>query len=243
MPIHVKVEEFIDDIEEWYAEVDEKVEETLDKVYEKVPGNYFGLVGLILYSFSTFAAVFLYVSVDPSYSVFTHWISHLGDGPNGANHVFNMGWTLSSFILFFFYVYQIRIFRNKGVKEKYLDLMSLASLCFAVGVLLVGMFPLHLGTLHTIAANFYFIGGFGFIMLYGSIVLSLSDIPNMLSLAAFTTAACYMLYFLSPTITVYTSKIGVTMNFLEWLTLISNLAMMLVVVKHSFKTKNQILNP
>jgi hypothetical protein len=61
MTVALKIEEFIDELEELYEEIDEKVEETLDKVYEKVPGKYFGLVGFLVYAFSTFTAVFLYI--------------------------------------------------------------------------------------------------------------------------------------------------------------------------------------
>ena len=234
MTVVLKIEEFLDDIEELYAGVDEKVEETLDQVYEKVPGKYFGLIGLLIYAISTFTAVLLYLSVDPSYSMFTHWISHLGDGPNGANLVFNIGWIVSSFVLFFFQVYEIRTLRKEGVKEWYLDLMSIASLSFTVGILLIGIFPLHTNVLHTIFAIIYFAGGFGFTMLYGIIILTLSDVSNKLAFAAFTTATCYLLYFSSPVISIYTSQIGITIFFLEWLTLLSALLMMVIVIVQHF---------
>lgn len=239
MTILVKIEEIIDDIEERYAEIDEKVEETLDKVYEKVPGKYFGLIGVTIYIFSTFIAFILYYSADPSYSIFTHWISHLGNGPNGSNLVFNIGWIISSFILFFFHVYEIRTFRIKGAKERYLDLMSLMALSFSVGLLFIGIFPLNLGVSHSVAAFFYFLGGFGFALLYGILNLLIPRIPKKYAIVAFTTATCYLLYFLSPSITPYASKIGITMTFLEWITLIAEFTMMVVVVESSFKNRNQ----
>ena len=231
MSVILKVEELLDDIEEWYSEIDEKVEETLDQVYKKIPGRFFGITGLIVYAFSTFTAVILYLSVDPSYSIFTHWISHLGDGPNGANYVFNFGWIISSFILFFFYVHEIRELRDNKVKERYLDLLSLTSLSFALGVLLVGIFPLHLGILHAAVAVIYFAGGFGFTMIYGIIVLNHSKIPNLLALAAFTTAIAYLVYFFSPIINSITLNLGMPMNpfFLEWSTLIAEFLFILTI--------------
>ena len=231
MSVILKVEEMIDDIEEWYSEIDEKVEETLDQVYKKIPGKFFGIIGLFLYAFSTFTAVILYLSVDPSYSIFTHWISHLGDGPNGANYVFNFGWIISSFVLFFLYVHEIRELRSNGVKERYLDLLSLTSLLFALGVLLVGIFPLHLGVVHTAVAVVYFTGGFGFTIIYGIIVLNHSEIPNMLALAAFITAIAYLMYFLSPVINSFTLNLGIPMNafFLEWSTLIAEFLFILTI--------------
>ncbi len=231
MSVILKVEEVLDDIEEWYSEIDEKVEETLDQVYKKIPGKIFGITGLLLYAFSTFTAVILYLLVDPSYSIFTHWISHLGDGPNGANYVFNFGWIISSFILFFFYVNEIRELRNNGVKERYLDLLSLTSLSFALGVLLVGIFPLHTDIIHTAVAVIYFAGGFGFTMIYGIIVLNHSDIPNMLAVSAFMTAFAYLMYFLSPVINNFTINLGIPMNayFLEWSTLIAEFLFILTI--------------
>ena len=241
MTVALKIEEFLDDVEEWYEEVDEKVEEALDKVYEKVPGKYFGLVGFLVYAFSTFTAVFLYILGDPSYSIFTHWISHLGDGPNGADMIFNIGWIISSFILFFFHVYEIRMLRKESVKERYLDVMSLASLFFAGGILFIGIFPLHNHELHTIVALFYFAGGFGFTLLYGIIILTLSGVSNKLAFSAFISTACYLVYFLSPVITVYTSKLGFPMNFyfFEWLTLIGEFLMMLMILIQQFHIEDK----
>jgi hypothetical protein len=141
---------------------------------------------------------------------------------------------ISSFLMFFFYVYEIRILRKKGVKEIYLDLLSLTSFFFAGGVLFIGIFPLHLTVLHTISALFYFAGGFGFMMIYGFIVLKHSEISNTLAFAAFTTAACYLLYFLSPVISVYTSSFGITKYFLEWLTLITKFLMMVIIIIQQF---------
>ena len=229
-----KIEEFVDDVEEWYEEVDDAVEEALDQIYEKVPGRYFGLVGFALYVLSTFISLLIYVSADSSYSIFTHWISHLGDGPSGANNVFNIGWIVSSFFLFFFYVYEIRTLRKKRVKEYYLDVVSLTTLSFAVGILLIGIFPLHLTVLHTIAAMFYFVGRFGFTVIYGYIVIKTSEVPNALAFAAFTTALFYLLYFLSPVITIYTSQIGITRFFLEWLTLLVEFILMVMILMQQF---------
>ena len=236
MSILIKVEEWLDDVEEWYAEIDDKVEETLDHMYEVIPGKYFGILGLIFYLFSTFTAVFLYLLADPSYSMFTHWISHLGDGPNGSQYVFNFGWITSSFILFFFYVHEIRILREKGVKERYLDLLSLSSLLFASGLLLIGVFPLHLTTLHTIVAVIYFAGGFGFTILYGLIAVSHSEISNSLAFTAFFTAITYLVYFLSPVIDIFTSRLGMPLNpyFLEWSTLLAEFLFIFTITRKHF---------
>ncbi|MFX1275850.1 MAG: DUF998 domain-containing protein [Promethearchaeota archaeon] len=239
MALQVKLTEWFDELEEWIYNIDDKFDGFLDKTYKNIHGMHFGTVGLLIYALSTLIAVLLYLSVDSSYSIFTHWISHLGDGPNGANIVFNIGWIISSGILLFFLVHEIRELRKKGAIELILDTMLLAAVAFSAGLLLVGLFPLHLGIPHTVAATFYFIGGFTYFLLYGIILLTIPVGGKIRSFFAFITVACHLLYFLSPIITIYTVQIGITMNFLEWMVLISEVSVLLVMLSYYYINKVQ----
>ena len=225
-----KIELWIDDVGQWYSHVDKKIEDLMDHLYDRVNGKFFGWMGLLTYTMSTFIAVILYLAVDPSYSIFTHWISHLGDGPGGANIAFNLGWIITSGIIFLFLTHEIRIMRDKGVNERILDIMSLAALSFSMGFLLVGLFPLHLTVAHSIAAGFYFYGGFTYFLLYGVILLKIPETGKIRSIFAFITIACHFLYFFSPLITLYTVNIRISMFFLEWTVLLSEVLLIFVML-------------
>jgi hypothetical membrane protein len=232
-----KLELWIDDVEEWYYQIDKKVEKLMYHLYDRVSGIYFGWMGLLTYALSTFIAVILYLAADPSYSIFTHWISHLGDGPGGANIAFNLGWILTSGIIFFFLTNEIRILRDKRVNERILDIMSLATLSFSMGFLLVGLFPLHLTVAHSIAAGFYFYGGFTYFLLYGVILLKIPESGKIRSIFAFITIACHFLYFFSPLITLYTANTRISMFFLEWTVLLSEVSLIFVMILNYYITK------
>ncbi|MBN1802707.1 MAG: hypothetical protein JW891_14440 [Candidatus Lokiarchaeota archaeon] len=79
-----------------------KYNKILNRLYEKIPGIYFGYLGLGILGISVFLALYLYYISDQSYSIFTHWISNLGIGPNGSSLVFNNGFVAVCGLFFSF---------------------------------------------------------------------------------------------------------------------------------------------
>ncbi len=223
----------VNELSDLVNRIDDNVETFFDNVFKTISGVYFGIIGLLIFTVSTSLSVFIYLLVDPNYSIYSNWISDLGIGPGGANWVFNIGWMVSSIILLFFHTYEIRELKNRGVKNNIIKFMVFFSISLSSGIFLVGLFPLELALSHSIAALIYFTGGFGFFSLYGIIILKISRMPKAYSIIAFVTALSYILFFLSLNIESFSSNLGVSKTFLEWLTLFTELSMMLVIVINS----------
>jgi len=228
-----KYEHYFNEISDLIDRIDVNIEKFFDNVFKTISGVYFGIIGLIIFTLSTVLSVVIYLSIDPNYSIYTNWISDLGIGPGGAKWIFNIGWMISSLILLFFHTFEIRELKNKGVKNNIIKFMVIFSISLSSGIFLVGFVPLDRGFSHTIAALIYFIGGFGFFSLYGIIILMISRMSKIYSIIAFITALSYILYFLSPVIVPFTSSFGITITFLEWFTLFTELSMMLVILSNS----------
>ena len=234
--IYRRIEEKISEIDEWITRFDEKIDNFFEEIYEKIPGYYFGIIGLLIYLSSTFIAVLAYLSVNPNYSIFTNWISDLGTGPNGSNIIFNTGWIISSGLILLFHVYQIQKLKEK-IKRKYsivLKLMAISNLAFTLGIFLVGVFPGDFTFIyHIIGATFYFLGGLSFFSLYGLVAIFNKKIPLIYAPIATFVSISYILFYLTAHFPEIFLRVGITITSMEWLTLFTEASMMLVILLHS----------
>jgi len=64
--------------------------ETIKTYYEKLPRSYWAIISGIFGLSFIFVAALLHSLTEPI-SFFTHWVSHLGWGPNGSELVFRIG--------------------------------------------------------------------------------------------------------------------------------------------------------
>ncbi len=231
--LHSKLEERVEEINDWIANIDKQIDNFFNDIYDKIPGYIFGIIGLFIFLFSTFIAVILYRSFNPNYSIFHNWISELGIGSHGSSIVFNTGWILSSGMILFFHVYQIRNLKEKTRRRYLLKLMAISNIAFTSGIFLVGVFPANLTVQHIIAATFYFLGGVSFFSLYGILASIEKKIPKIHAVIAFFVFMSYILFFLSPYFPHNFSEIGLTITSMEWLTLFTETSMMFVILQHS----------
>ena len=209
----------------------------IKKVNEKVPGYHFGLAGGLTLSTSIGIAFYLYLSVDPSYSIFTHWISHLGVGPNYACHFFNIGFPLSYMMLSFFHFREILEFEKKGLNVLFLDIISLSSLFQLGGAFLAGFFPLNNELWHSFAANIYFISGLLFYISYSFSIIVISEKVSIKAISGIITAAAFFSFLLIQAITTLDDALpfGKLNYFIEWLTMFSSLAFIFINNIYSMK--------
>ena len=234
---HRRIEEKISEVDEWITKFDEKIDNFFEEIYEKIPGYYFGIIGLLLFLSSTFIAVIVYLSVNPTYSIFTNWISDLGTGPSGANIIFNTGWILSSVLILLFHIYQIQKLKEK-IKTQYsivLKFMAISNIAFTFGIFLVGFFPGDFTFIyHVIGATFYFLGGLSFFSLYGTVAIFNKKIPLIYSFIAIFISISYLLFYLTANFPEIFLNVGITVTSMEWLTLFTEASMMLVILIDSF---------
>ncbi len=185
-------------------------------------GNIFGFLGSLSSSVSVFQSFRLYTLVDPSFSMFTNWISDLGSGPNDASFVFNYGMMVSSLFLL---IFQLCIARNTQ-KRCSNDLLTwglyVSSFFSAIGLFFVGLIPLSYNhILHGIGADFLFFGMMFFRLLYGFSELIVPKKSKSNAIMAFILAGVFGVYIVISLINLlipeYTQPI---LYFTEWLTLL-----------------------
>jgi len=131
----LEVEELIDDFEEWYYEVDEKIEETSKRFTYMIIGGIFGIFSVIIRICGDLIAIQLYPGYHPS----THMISFLSASRGHA--YFTIGLIISSILIIPYYLAIALFFRNEFKKENKLILSSLyVSIISAISLSLVGFF-------------------------------------------------------------------------------------------------------
>ena len=58
--------------------------ESLDNFYKKFDGSYYLFIAIILALSTVITSIILYIQVDPTFTIATHYISHLGATPISA---------------------------------------------------------------------------------------------------------------------------------------------------------------
>lgn len=146
---------------------------SIDRFFDKVPGSYFGLASGLLSLLVLVLAALLHSITEPI-TPFSHFISSLGVGPNGARLVFSVGIPLSGVVAIPYFVYLSRFLWSKNAEEGEAgkNTIVLAGLVSAIASI-VGLFILcifDLGhdklSLHAVGSAIFFSGAVGAVVLY-----------------------------------------------------------------------------
>ena len=87
--------------------------ERIDSFYQKCDGSYYVFIGTGISLISKLIAVLLFLQIDPTFNIFSNYISDLGDGPNNSDIVYNIGVMLSGIFYCFFFLYLMRYLQKK----------------------------------------------------------------------------------------------------------------------------------
>ncbi len=212
---------------------DEKLDiflDHIDPLYHAVPAPSFGFAAVIISVIAMFISFFLYVSVEPSFTIFTHWISHLGAGPNGSSIVFNIGISITSVLLFLFYMYYIKEFRKRGGNKVIINLFFLSNICTCSALFLVAFLPYNIGILHAVAAFTFFISGLISSILYAILILITKGTSKIQALFSFITTFFFCFHLITGVIIPFSTGFDFGMAKLtEWLTLFAMLGLIIEV--------------
>jgi hypothetical membrane protein len=165
------------------------------KLFSNVIVSHIVVIGALIGFLTAITAIILYMIADPTFSFITHWVSHLGTGPNGSDLVFNGGMIYSGIISWIYCLYLAGYLHKKGA-FKILIVISLGcGIILGIGLLLVGIFPLELiFGMHNIAAGLFFYGGLFSCIFYGITAYFAKNISKFHSLIGFLTATVFLLY-------------------------------------------------
>jgi len=166
-----------------------------EKFFSGLVVSHIVVVGALIGFLTAITAILLYISADPTFSFLTHWVSHLGTGPNGSDLVFNGGMVYSGIISWIYSLYLARYLHKNGAL-RFLIIISLGCGIFlGIGLLLIGIFPLELiFGIHNIAAGFFFYGGMFSCITYGITAYLTPSISKLQSIIGFMIASVFLSY-------------------------------------------------
>lgn len=137
-------------------------------------------------------AIVLYITVDPSFSIFNNFISDLSIGPNGSNIIFilfNLGMAIS---VQPFFLYLSRYLISQGADDDLAIITYGASILFSISQILLVFFPLDtsnqsVADIHMVFAVLFFVFVSITMLLYAYLEFTLDVIPKYLPLLALIT--------------------------------------------------------
>jgi len=208
----------------------------MNKLYEKFNGRYFAFLGAGISLSSIFIAIILYVAVDPSFTIMTHFISDLGDGRNYSNVVFNVSQIIIGVIFIFSFYYLSMFLRNNEAKIMLTWFAFMGGLVYSLGLILVGIFPSKMAyEMHIIGAAFLFFGMFYSYIFYGISEFKISEINKKLAILGFIFAPLPII-FMSSLLLHFTVGFPLKITiFIEW---IAYFTMMSWIIIHGIYTLN-----
>ncbi|HEY0090480.1 MAG TPA: DUF998 domain-containing protein [Candidatus Lokiarchaeia archaeon] len=107
----------------------------------KIKSKYFGILGILFCQIAIMIAYLKYITIDPTFSLFTNFGSDLGIGPNGSDIIFRIGMVFTG-IIYIPYILTIILFLKKKSKDqKFINLISILLFIQIIGVSISGLFP------------------------------------------------------------------------------------------------------
>ncbi|MFX0011658.1 MAG: DUF998 domain-containing protein [Candidatus Hermodarchaeota archaeon] len=166
-----------------------------DRLYNNVIVSYIIVISAFIGFLSAIVAIILYLLADPTFSFLTHWVSHLGVGPNGAGFVFNGGMIYSGIICWVYTLYLSGYLHKKGGMSFLILISLVCGVILGVGLLLLGIFPLEIiFGMHNIAAGLFFYGGLFSSIFYGITTYFTPSISKFQSIVGFLVATIFLSY-------------------------------------------------
>ena len=166
-----------------------------DKLFSNTIVSHIVVIGALIGFLTAIVAIILYAIADPTFSFITHWISHLGTGPNGSDIVFNGGLIYSGIISWIYSLYLAGYLRKKGAINLLILISLGCGIILGIGLLLLGIFPLELiFGIHNIAAGLFFYGGMFSCIFYGITAYFTPNISRFQSIIGFMIATVFLSY-------------------------------------------------
>ncbi|MBY9012162.1 MAG: DUF998 domain-containing protein [Candidatus Lokiarchaeota archaeon] len=164
-------------------------------------------------------SVIIYALNDPSFSFLTHYLSHLGGGPNGAGIIFNVGTMISGPLMICFFLNLSAFLRRKKVKSFLIYISFIPGVLSSIGTFFVGVFPYTLTQdLHNVSAGFFFLGGFAYCILYSVSEWMTQGISKLQASTGFIVALFFLLFITFTAINTFYPGLALEQSHLtEWI--------------------------
>lgn len=212
----------------------------IDLFYEKLNGSYIAFFSLCFAIFFVSITVLLYLPVDPSFSVFTHYISELGGTSEIASVVFNVGMIISGPLRIGFLLFLMRFLQKSGAGGKISWSAFVIGTMSAIGSMTLSIFPENVSLpLHMLGAAIYFFGAVILQILIAKMELRL-NMPRYLPISAIAVTGLYLTFFITMIIFERVPGLGgfsVISVFLEWMGFVALMVWLLVHGLYTYQQK------
>ncbi|MBD3351376.1 MAG: hypothetical protein GF364_07805, partial [Candidatus Lokiarchaeota archaeon] len=207
----------------------EEIETLSPTLSEKPEGVVSGILAFHYGFIFLLIAYLLYTSVDPSYSIQTHFISDLGIGPNGAAVCFTSGILGMCESMLFYHIYEIKWADKLNKYPLILTTVWSGALFYSIGGWIAAIFPVT-HKLHTIGAFFYFLGA---LLYYGAFIVYMLRTKSFTFNHILLYIAIFTGYFTYTEIILYAYFYPEIYNYIsiylfEWITLFIHLLAILI---------------
>ncbi|MFW9991610.1 MAG: DUF998 domain-containing protein [Candidatus Odinarchaeota archaeon] len=195
----------------------------IDRFFERFNGSYIVFAGLTVSVVFLALTAIMYLAVNPDFSIFSNFISHLGLGPEEGKITFALAGTLMGFTYLVYFLFYSRYVEKRGKNTVLTWIAYLFALLFAINLILVCLIPFDpvnpvAYQVHIFSAILLFAGIVGLGVFYGIAELSANDIPILLPLISFIMAVLAGIFTTLFTIQTYNSTPYQTVTyFTEWL--------------------------
>ena len=190
--------------------------ENLNKFYEKFPGSYVAYIGFIFSVAFMSIAIILYN--DPSFSIFTHYISDLGASTRGSSALWNLSMILTVPIRIIFGFYFLKLLETKGADRKTLTVTAYFMIISAIGSSLIALNPHDISRMfHMLGAFTYFIGVVVIQVNISKMELKAEDVPRYLPIVGLSVIACYVLFLGFEISELVSDSFKILACFFEWM--------------------------
>ena len=218
--------------------------ENLDNFFRKYNGSYYFFIAIILAVCTVIISIILYIQIDPTFTIVTHYISHLGSTPVGAQEgklypsavVFNTGFAILVIFRILLILFLARYLQIKGAPKKLTIIGIILALFSSSGSLIVAVVPFSVSlSIHMLGALILFIGTIFSGSMFTTIELKTPNIPRYLPVIIFINVVVYLIF--------ATLLIGESINFApdgssviwEWFAFLSSLLWLFVHGVYTYK--------
>ena len=175
----------------------------LNGFYTKYKGSNFMFVAIIISLLTVIISVVLYIPVDSSFSIITHYLSNLGSAPPGlpadafypAAFMFNSGMTILVIFRVIIAIYLYQYLVNLGISKKNAKIGLNLALISSMGSLMVAIFPFSVSLyLHELGAMLLFIGTVFSSSIFASFEIKLKELPKYLPTSLIVNVIIYSIF-------------------------------------------------
>jgi hypothetical protein len=177
--------------------------ENLDSFYKKFDGSYYFFIAIILALGTVITSIVFYIQVDPTFTITTHYISHLGATPVGAQGgqlylsavVFSFGMTILVIFRILTLLFLVRYLQIRGAPRILTRIGIIMGIIPTIGSLIVAVIPFTLSLLiHELGALVLFLGTVISGIVFIIIEIKTLEIPKYLPITLLINVIGYIIF-------------------------------------------------